>query len=123
MMKALSDDLRLRIHDACEAGEGTVEVAERFAVSDRTVRRLKRRFRDDGTLAPRPGGRGPTPKLAGRMAELAAAVAERPGDTPAEHRDRLGLPASRRTVARAMHRLGLTYKKSRPVPPSGTGPT
>src|SRR5689334_11008740 len=33
-MKALSDDLRLRIHDACQAGEGTAEVAERFAVSD-----------------------------------------------------------------------------------------
>jgi len=122
-MKALSDDLRLRIHDACQAGEGTAEVAERFAVSDRTVRRLKRRFREDGTLAPKPGGRGPAPVLAGRMDDLAAAVAERPGDTPAEHRDRLGLPASRRTVARAMRRLGLTRKKSRPTPPGATGPT
>lgn len=122
-MKALSDDLRQRIHDACQAGQGTAEVAERFAVSDRTVRRLKRRFREDGTLAPKAGGRGPSPKLAGRMDELAAAVAERPGDTPAEHRDRLGLPASRRTVARAMRRLGLTRKKSRPAPPSATGPT
>lgn len=91
MMKVISDDLRLWIHDACGVGEGTAEVDERFAISDRTVRRLKQRFREHGTLA-----------------ELAA-VAERPGDTPAEHRDRLGLPSSRRTVARAMRRLGLTY--------------
>ena len=31
-MRALSADLRLRIHEACQAGESTAEVAERFAV-------------------------------------------------------------------------------------------
>jgi transposase len=86
-------------------------VAERFGVSPAFVRRLKQRFRQTGSLAPRPGGRGPTPKLAGREEELRRAVRERPDATPAEHRDRLKLPASRVTVWRSLRRLGLTRKK------------
>src|SRR6202043_708861 len=84
---------------------------ERFSVSPAFVRRLKQRFRQTGSLAPRPGGRGPTPKLAGREEELRRAVRERPDATPAEHRDRLQLPATRVTVWRALRRLGLTRKK------------
>ena len=122
-MRALSDDLRLRIHNACEAGEGTAEVAERFAVSPATVRRLKRQHRLTGSLAPRPGGRGPAPALAPRFDALRVAVAERPGDTPAEHAARLGLGVSRSTVARALRRLGLTRKKSPSGRPSGTART
>jgi transposase len=123
MPAALSDDLRLRIHEARAAGETAAAVADRFAVSERTVYRLGRRYREAATLAPRPGGTGPAATLAPHMAALAAATAQRPGDTPAEHRDRLGLPASRRTVARAMARLGLTRKKSPSGRPSGTART
>jgi transposase len=110
-MRPFSDDLRLRIHEARQAGEATAEVAERFGVCPAFVRRLEQRFRETGSLAPLPGGRGPTPKLAGREGELRRAVAERPDATPAEHRERLRLPASRVTVWRAMRRLGLTRKK------------
>ena len=38
-MRPFSDDLRLRIHDARQAGESTAEVAERFGVSTAFVRR------------------------------------------------------------------------------------
>jgi transposase len=110
-MRPFSDDLRLRIHDARQAGESTSEVAERFGVCPAFVRRLEQRFRLTGLLAPRPGGRGPAPKLAGREEELRRATAERPDATAAEHRERLKLPASRVTVWRAMRRLGLTRKK------------
>jgi transposase len=110
-MRPFSDDLRSRIHDACQSGDSTSEVAERFGVSPAFVRRLKQRFRLTGSLAPRPGGRGPAPKLAGREEELRRAVRERPDATPAEHRDRLKLPASRVTVWRALRRLRLTRKK------------
>jgi transposase len=110
-MRPFSDDLRSRIHEACQSGESTSEVAERFSVSPAFVRRLKQRFRQTGSLAPRPGGRGPAPKLAGREQELRQAVRERPDATPAEHRDRLRLPATRVTVWRALRRLGLTRKK------------
>jgi transposase len=110
-MRPFSDDLRLRIHEACQSGDSTSEVAERFGVSPAFVRRLKQRFRQTGSLAPRPGGRGPAPKLAGRAEELRQAVRERPDATPAEHRDSLKLPATRVTVWRALRRLGLTRKK------------
>lgn len=122
-MRPLSDDLRLRIHEACQDGEATATVAERFAVSPAFVRRLKQRFRQTGSIAPKPGGRGPAPKLTDRIEELRQAVRDHPDDTPAEHNQRLGLGVSRTTVWRALRRLGLTHKKSRSVPASRTGTT
>jgi transposase len=110
-MRPFSNDLRLRIHEACQAGDSTSEVAESFGVSPAFVRRLKQRYRETGSLAPRPGGQGPTPKLEGREAQLRQAVAEYPDATPAEHQGRLRLPASRVTVWRTLRRLGLTRKK------------
>jgi transposase len=110
-MRAFSDDLRLRIHEACQAGESTAEVAERFSVSPAFVRRLKQRFRQTGSLAPRPGGHGPTRKLAAHEEALRQAVRDYPDATPAEHRDRLKLPAARVTVWRTLRRLRLTRKK------------
>jgi transposase len=110
-MRPFSNDLRLRIHEARQAGESTAEVAERFAVSTAFVRRLEQRFRQTGSLAPRQGGRGPARKLAAHEAALRQAVREYPDATPAEHRERLKLPASRVTVWRTLRRLRLTRKK------------
>jgi transposase len=110
-MRPLSDDLRQRIHEACQAGDSTSEVAERFGVSGASVRRLKRRFRETGSIAPLPGGRGSPPFLAAHEEALRQAVREHPDATPAEHRRRLKLPASRVTVGRTLRRLGLTRKK------------
>lgn len=122
-MRAFSMDLRVRVFDACEGGGTTAEVAEQFSVSPAFVRRLRQRCRLSGSVAPKAGGRGPAPELAGREDDLRAAVAARPDDTPAEHRERLGRPASASTVARPRRRLGLTRKKSRSGPRSRTGPT
>ena len=97
-MRAFSDDLRLRIHEACQAGESTAVVAERFEVSPAFVRRLQQRFRESGSLAPRPGGRGPAPKLAAHEAALRQAVHDHSDATPAEHR-------AVETPRRARHRL------------------
>jgi transposase len=110
-MRPFSDDLRSRIHETRQAGESTAEVAERFGVSTAFVRRLEQRFRLTGSLAPRPHGGGRVPKLATHEEALRRAVAERPDATPAEHRERLGLPASRVTVWRTMRRMRLTRKK------------
>ena len=55
-MKAYSMDLRRRVLAACDRGEGTKFVAERFGVSPAWVRRLKQRRREDGTIEPRPSG-------------------------------------------------------------------
>jgi len=111
-MRAISADLRLRIHEACQAGEGTAAVAERFAVSPAFVRRLKQRFRLTGSLAPKPHAGGPARKLAAHEDALRRAVRERPDATPAEHKDRLNLPASRVTVWRALRRLRIRRKKT-----------
>jgi transposase len=110
-MRPFSDDLRLRIHEARQAGDSTTEVAERFGVSPAFVRRLEQRFRRTGSLAPLPGGHGPVRKLAAHEDTLRQAVRDYPDATPAEHRDRLGLPASRVTIWRALRRLRLTRKK------------
>jgi transposase len=110
-MRPFSDDLRLRIHEACQAGDSTAEVAEQFRVSPAFVRRLQQRFRQTGSLAPKPGGHGPTRKLVAHEEALRQSVRERPDATPAEHRERLQLPAARVTVWRTLRRLGLTRKK------------
>jgi transposase len=122
-MTTLSMDLRVRIFEARAEGETTAEVAERFAVSPAFVRRLMQRHRQGGSLAPSAAPRGPGPQLAARADDLRRLVAEEPDLTPAEIRDRLGLAVADVTVWRMLRRLGLTFKKSRPAPPSRTAPT
>src|SRR4051794_9993710 len=120
-MRPISNDLRLRIHEACQAGESSAEVAERFAVSSAFVRRLEQRFRLSGSLAPRAGRGGRPATLAGRDEELRRAVRDFPDATPAEHCDRLKLPVSRVTVWRALRRLQLPPQKKK-TPPAPRGP-
>jgi transposase len=110
-MRAYSNDLRVRVLEARQAGETTAEVADRFGVCGAFVRRLCQRFRETGSLAPKPHGGGPARKLAAHEAALRRAVREHPDATPAEHRARLTLPVSRVTVWRTLRRLRLTRKK------------
>ena len=114
-MRAYSMDLRVRVLAACDAGDGTAEVAEAFAVSQAWVRRLKQRRRETGAVGPRTPAR-PGPVLAPHADRLRALVRECPGRTAAEYRDRLGAGVSVLTVWRMLRRLGLTHKKS---PPGG----
>jgi len=110
-MRPFGNDLRLRIHEARQAGDSTSEVAERFGVSSAFVRRLEQRFRQTGSLAPLRQRRGPACKLAGHEEALRQAVRDHPDATPAEHRDRLKLPVARVTLWRMLRRLRLTRKK------------
>ena len=112
-------ELRVRVLAALDAGQKSGAVAGRFAVSSAWVRRLRQRRRETGEVAPRPRAprRG---KLAGREAELLAAVAARPDATLAELRRDLGLPVALSTLCVALRRLGLTRKKSRSTPPSAS---
>lgn len=116
-MRPYSLDLRQRILDAYDAGEGSVrELAERFAVAPNTVQNYLNRRREAGQVAPKaPTRHGPAPALsAGHEHALRALVAEKNDCTDAEYARRLaartGKRVSRRTVNRAWRRMGYTRK-------------
>jgi transposase len=123
-MQAYSMDLRERVVAACDEGIDTrAEIAERFSVSQSWIRRLLQRRREAGSIAPKPHGGGQRPAFdAEGLERLRRAVAERPDATLAELRDAIGATCGITAVHEATVALGLTLKKSRSTPPSGTGP-
>src|SRR3954453_12599819 len=115
-MRPYSQDLRQRIVDTVQRGEGTVrQIAERFLVSSSFVTRLLQLYRSTGSVEPRPhGGGNPavlTPEDLGRLREL---IRERPDATLEECRTHLGASCSLMTLSRALSRLGLPRKKKVP---------
>jgi putative transposase len=127
-MKAYSMDLRRRVCSAAEAGTmSRSEVAEGFGVSVSFVAKLRRRYREEGTVAARPRGGNRPPALGRRdLAALRRLVREQPDATLAELRGRLagrrGVRVGVSTLWRALGRtrLRLPRKKSRSTRPSGT---
>ena len=116
-MRPYSLDLRRRVLDAWQRGEGSQrQLAKRFSVHLTFVRNLLRRYRQSGSIEPRPHGGGRRSRAEGPVLErLAQLVAERPDDTLDEHRARLaaeGGPAlSRAALWRALERRKLSVKK------------
>ena len=118
-MQAYSLDLRQRVVTAYENGVETIlEVAERFAVSDSFVKKLLRRKRTAGTLAP-VGHRGGQPK---RLSEkhrkwLLKTVLAQPDITLSDLSVRLSseqaVSASVATLSRELRALNLRRKKNR----------
>jgi transposase len=112
-MQSYSNDLRERLVAAIDRGEHSIrQIAELFTVSLSFLVRLLQRRRQTGSIQPRPHAGGPPPKLdehaRQRLREL---VHAQPDATLAELHQRLGVPCSLMTVARALRRLGLTRKK------------
>ena len=122
-MTPYSIDLRQRVLTDCDAGLGTTAAAEKYAVSESWVRKLKQQRRETGSIVPRTATPGPPPTLAPHADRLRELVRATPGLSAAEYRDRLGVEAAPVTVWRALRRLGLTFKKSPSGRPSRTGPT
>ncbi len=110
-------DLRTRIVEAYENGEGSVrEVAERFAVSPGTVQNYRNLKRATGRLDPRPVGGGVAPLLGAEgLQKVRQLVEEQPDATEEELADELArkhaIAVSRPTMGRALQRLGITRKK------------
>lgn len=117
-MQAYSLDLRQRVVSAYENGLETIlEVAERFEVSDSFVKKLLRRKRTTGTIAP-VGHRGGQPK---RLSEkhrkwLLKTVLAAPDITLADLRKSLlsehHISASLPTLSRELRALNLRRKKN-----------
>ena len=124
-MRAYSMDLRERVAAACDEGiDSRAEIAERFSVSPSWVRRLMQRRRETGSLAPKPHGGGQPPAFDGEAAERLRGASEAgPDATLRELASASGVACSTSATDRALRRLGITRKKSRPAPPSRTGPS
>ena len=112
-MRPYSQDLRERVVRAVDEGHGTrQQLADLFGVSTAWIRRLLQRRRQTGSFAARPHGGGTPLKLTPQHCDrLVVLVTEQPDATLAELRDRLGAAVHLSTVARALDRLRLTFKK------------
>lgn len=114
-MKPYSMDLRERVVAACDAREGTREqIAKRFGVSDRWIRKLLRQRRETGSIASLPRNPGRKRALNDRQMErLGRLIQKRPDATLKELRTSLGMTLSISALDRAVRALGVTLKKSR----------
>jgi transposase len=114
-MLAYSEDLRHRVLAAVDAAEGTQdEIAGRFRVSARWIRKLLALRARTGSIAPKPRSGGRKPLIQGETAEaLKDAVRDAPDATLNELRAATGFGGSLMTVWRALRRLKITRKKSR----------
>ena len=114
MARPYSVDLRERVLQAHEAGEGSQRVlAARFAVSVGTVCGWLGLVRREGRRAPRAHGRGRRPLGGADPQVVADLVAEQNDATLAQYRTRLctGIWVSEAALCRALTRLGLSRKK------------
>jgi len=123
-MEAYSIDLRRRVVKAHDLGMAVAEITATFSIHQTTVWRWLARRDRTGTINPLNQHPGRKRKLDDqdhhRLADL---VDHNPDATLVELRDRIGVDCCLGTLWLALHRLGLTYKKRRSVPPSRTVPT
>lgn len=114
-MEAIGKDLRRRVVDALEIGnQSRVEVARRFSVSNSWIGKLMRRWREEGTIEPRPRDKvGRRSRVEPRL--LKELVAEQPDATLVELSERLrerhGIVLHPGNVSRRLIKLGVTLKK------------
>jgi transposase len=115
-MTPYSQDLRQRILETVERGEGSLrQIARRFLVSLSFVTRLLQLHRSTGSLQPRPHGGGNPAKLGPQDLErLRELVRQQPDATLEELRQSLGVSCSTMTIARALRTLRLPRKKKIP---------
>jgi transposase len=121
-------ELRRRVVDAYEAGEGSYsEISQRFSVGTASVKRWVRRYRDQGTVAPEPRGGG-TPSEIGAI-DLSLLLLRLPdgnaGELTAEFNRRRRAPhrVHVSSMKRALRRHGYVVKKNAYARSSNCDPT
>jgi transposase len=114
-MIAYSQDLRERVLAAIDAAEGTQQqIAERFRVSARWIRKMLALRSSTGSIAPKPPSGGRKRLIQGKAAEaLQAAIRQTADATLQELREMIGFDGCLMTVWRAIRRRNITRKKSR----------
>jgi len=126
MASPYSEDLRIRVIRAVEAGASRRATALAYDVSVSFVIKLMRRWRDLGTAAAQPMGGTKEHILAEHEALVRELVARTPDMTLDELRAGLaeaGIVVARTSVWRFLEAIKLTLKKRRSMPPSRRGPT
>ncbi len=123
-MRPYSQDLRERAIAVLAAGQETqAQVAARFRLHKSTLEKWWYRWRDTGSCAALPPGRGPGRTLQACEAFIRAAVKQQSDVTLAELCERVvdahGVAASPSMMCRTLQVLGLPRKKSRSTTASG----
>ena len=113
-MRATSIDLRKRIVAArIEDGQSMGEIATRFRIPKGTVQNILERYRDAGTVQPKPQNPGRKPAFSGKtLQRLVRDVKRHPDATLEQLRDRSGLTVSLVCVHKTLKKQGFTLKKS-----------
>lgn len=121
-MDAYSIDLRERVASDCDAGKlSQPQIAEKYQVSVSFITRLLRRRRETGSLAAKPHTGGYLPTFDERdLKRIVAKVRLRSDITLAELCAWAPKRVSDSTMSRILIAQGLTRKKSRSTPTSGT---
>jgi transposase len=110
-MKPIPTEMRTRILDDLNSGMTWLATAEKWKISQSFIAKLKRQVRNTGSIEPIKPKTGPKPKLAPHYQLLQKIIAETPDATLAEIQDLLPIKVSHQTVADALHKLKLVYKK------------
>ena len=123
-MRPTSLDLRQRIVEARhQDGLSLGQIARRFKMPRGTVQNIVERYRDAGTIEPRPANAGRHAVFQGKaLRRLEQDVLRHPDATLAELLERSGVATSAVTVHNTLKRLGFTRKKKHYVRPNSNAP-
>ena len=115
-MRPYSTDFRLKVVRAYEHGEGSQrDLARIFGVSLSFIQDLLQRYRQTGSVEPRPHGGGNPGKVRPYLGLLQHLHQQQPDASLAERCERLAaatpVRVGRTTMQRVLRQLGLTRKK------------
>jgi transposase len=124
MAKAYSDDLRRKLLEAHDRGEGSLrELAKRFGVSVPWAWKVSRQRKQTGQMERIEQRHGPRSRITAEVqGNLRRLVKQQPDATLVELQQRLWVSEQLRIsfqhLWRVLHRMGLRLKKSRSTPRS-----
>lgn len=112
-MRPISIDLRKRVVAArIDDGQTMGQIAKRFKMPKGTVQNILERFRDSGTVVPKPANSGRKPAFSpDALRGLEKDVQDHPDFTLEELRDRSGKKVSLVCIHNTLKKLGFTRKK------------
>ncbi len=113
-MNTLSLDLRQRILDSYDAGEGTrQDIADRYRVSLGMVKKLLSQRKRTGDIAPRHGYSGRKPYFTQeRRMKIKTLINWQPDITLEEIREQLALECSLPAIHYVLKEMGMSFKKN-----------